>query len=265
MTTAPTPDAADLVVVDVRERIATLTLNRPQARNALNLALRRAIRDTVGAVDARDDVEVIILTGAGSAFCAGLDLHELSRDDDGGAPTLVAGPSEMRFFAETEKPVIAAVNGPAVTGGLELVLQCDLIVASERATFGDTHARVGVLPGGGLTVRLPEAIGYRAALAMSLSGNFLTAERAYQLGLAYAVVPPDALLDAAQSLARDITGADPSTMRRLLAVYREGAMHTGAQGLQLEAEAFSGWLSTFTPGAVAERKSGIIARGRSQQ
>lgn len=254
---------SNLVQVDVDDGIATVTLNRPEVRNALSLGLRAAIRDTMAAVDGRDDVDVIVLTGAGPSFCAGLDLKELSREDDGGRPTLVAGPTEWRFFEETEKPVIAAVNGAAVTGGLELVLQCDLIVASERATFGDTHARVGVLPGGGLTVRLPEAVGYRAALAMSLSGNFLTGRRAYELGMAYAVVPPDELLPSAHALARDMMGADRATMRQVLAVYRE--VHASTDGLRKEAAAFSAWLPTVTPGGVGARKDAIISRGRSQQ
>ena len=256
---------SNLVLVDVADGIGTVTLNRPEVRNALNLGLRAAIFDTMAEVDGRDDVEVIVLTGAGPSFCAGLDLKELSREDDDGQPTLAARPNEWRFFKETEKPVIAAVNGAAVTGGLELVLQCDLIVASERATFGDTHARVGVLPGGGLTVRLPEAIGYRAALAMSLSGNFLTGRRAYELGLAYAVVPPEELLPAAHALARDIMGADRATMRQVLAVYRQATLHSGADALRNEAAAFSAWLPTVTPDAVGSRREGIISRGRSQQ
>ena len=256
---------SNLVLVDVDGGIATVTLNRPEVRNALSLGLRAAIHDTMGDVDGRDDVDVIVLTGAGPAFCAGLDLKELSREDDGGKPTLAARPNEWRFFAETVKPVIAAVNGAAVTGGLELVLQCDLIVASEKATFGDTHARVGVLPGGGLTVRLPEAIGYRAALAMSLSGNFLTGRRAYELGLAYAVVSPDELLPTAHALARDIMGADRATMRQVLAVYREATLHAGGDALKKEAAAFSAWLPTVTPGAVGARRDGIISRGRAQQ
>jgi len=255
----------NLVLVDVDDGVATVTLNRPEVRNALSLGLRAAIHDTMAAVDARDEVDVIVLTGAGPAFCAGLDLKELSRQDDGGQPTLVARPREWRFFNETEKPVIAAVNGAAVTGGLELVLQCDLIVASERATFGDTHARVGVLPGGGLTVRLPEAVGYRAALGMSLSGNFLTGRRAYELGMAYAVVPPEELLPAAHALARDIMGADRATMRQVLAVYREATLHAGGEGLQKEAAAFRAWLPTVTPDGVGSRKDAIISRGRAQQ
>ena len=256
---------SNLVLVDVADGVATVTLNRPEVRNALSLGLRTAIPEAMAAVDGRDDVDVIVLTGAGPAFCAGLDLKELSREDDGGRPTLVAKTTEWRFFKETEKPVIAAVNGPAVTGGLELVLQCDLIVASERATFGDTHARVGVLPGGGLTVRLPEAIGYRAALAMSLSGNFLTGRRAYELGLAYAVVPPEELLPAAKALAHDIMGADRATMRQVLAVYREATLHTGGEGLRKEASAFSAWLPTVTAGGVGARRDAIISRGRAQQ
>src|SRR3954470_20892171 len=138
---------ADVVLVDVRDRVATITLNRPDARNALNADLRRELPRAVAECDGREDVDVLILTGADPAFCAGLDLKELGQR---------AGRTETTEsvtntpIPPTVKPLIGAINGVAITGGFELALNCDFLIASERARFADTHARVGIQPGWGL-------------------------------------------------------------------------------------------------------------------
>jgi len=158
---------AQLVQRDVSDRVALLTLNRPAARNALNTALARELAEALAGAEEDDGVDVVVLTGADPAFCAGLDLKELgtlgldpSRDREGAASG--DSPSALNWYRRLTtmtKPVIGAVNGPAVTGGLELALGCDFLIASERASFADTHARVGALPGGGLTARLPRLSG----------------------------------------------------------------------------------------------------------
>jgi enoyl-CoA hydratase len=150
----------DIVLCDVSERIATITLNRPEARNALSSEVLRLLPQRLREVDADDAVDVIILTGTDPAFCAGLDLKELGST---GANLGAGGGGGRGPFPELAKPIIGAVNGPAITGGFELALACDFLVASDRARFGDTHARVGVMPGWGLTVLLPQAIGVRRA------------------------------------------------------------------------------------------------------
>ena len=150
----------DVVLFEVSERIATITLNRPEARNALSSEVLRLLPQRMREANERDDVDVIVLTGTDPAFCAGLDLRELgstagnlgSGSGADGRPNSdgVRGP-----FPMVDKPLIGAINGVAVTGGFELALNCDFLVASEYAKFGDTHARVGVMPGWGLTVLLP--------------------------------------------------------------------------------------------------------------
>ena len=159
---------ADVVLYEVSERIATITLNRPEQRNALSSEVLRQLPRRLAEADASDDVDVVILTGADPAFCAGLDLKELGDTEGnlGGGSGADSRPNASGVrgpFPARTKPLIGAVNGVAVTGGLELALNCDFLVASERARFGDTHTRVGVMPGWGLTVLLPQAIGLRRA------------------------------------------------------------------------------------------------------
>ena len=179
--------AEEVVLYEVSERIATVTLNRPEKRNALNSDVLRLLPQLLARADKDDAVDVVILTGADPAFSAGLDLKQLGDTGDNlrgtgadGAPNAsgVRGP-----FPTMTKPLIGAVNGVAITGGFELALNCDFLVASENAKFGDTHSRVGVMPGWGLTVLLPQAIGVRRAREMSLTGNFMGAEEALAFGL----------------------------------------------------------------------------------
>src|SRR5690606_31631575 len=151
---------------------------------------------TLRELDDDPDVRVMILTGADPAFCAGLDLKEL------GSSGLSADPDATPLpFGSLTKPLLGAINGAAVTGGFELALGCDLLIASERARFADTHARVGVMPGWGLTVLLPQAIGIRRARQMSFTGNYVDAATALAWGLVNEVVPHETLLDRARAIA----------------------------------------------------------------
>ena len=162
-----------VVLTEVSERIGTITLNRPEARNALSSEVLDALPQAIQDLDADDEVDVLVLTGSDPAFCAGLDLRELGdggRNLGGGGSGGDRGP-----FPGRTKPLIGAVNGVAVTGGFELALCCDFLIASENARFADTHARVGVMPGWGLSVLLPQAIGVRRAREMSLTGNYIDA------------------------------------------------------------------------------------------
>jgi enoyl-CoA hydratase/carnithine racemase len=253
----------EVLLIERVDTTAVLTLNRPESRNALNSALLRAIPEAMAACEADDDVSVVVLTGADPAFCAGLDLRELGSSGDN--LTGVGNPGfGHRFWAPMAKPVIGAVNGAAVTGGFEVALQCDFLVASERARFGDTHARVGVLPGGGLSVLLPQAIGVRRAKEMSLTGNFMAADEALQWGLVNHVVPHDELLPLALHLAADIASYPPEAPRALLAEYNETTATTVAEGLEIEAKNFVAFQRSFDPAQVEARRAGIVDRGRAQ-
>lgn len=259
---------SDSVLLEVSERIATVTLNRPEARNALSSEVLRRLPALLREADERDDVDVIILTGADPAFCAGLDLRELgSTAGNLGAGSGADGHPNASGrrgpFPELSKPLIGAINGAAVTGGLELALNCDFLVASERAKFGDTHARVGVMPGWGLTVLLPQAIGVRRAREMSFTGNFLSAEEALQWGLVNHVVPHAELLPFTRRLALDIVGNDQAGVRQIRRTY--AAIHAEAEGWAVEAADAAAWQrEMFRPEQVAERREAIQARGRAQ-
>jgi enoyl-CoA hydratase len=257
----------EVVVTDISERIGTITLNRPEARNALSSELIRAIPAALAAMEADDAVDVVILTGADPAFCAGLDLKELgSRGTNLSADDGTVDADGVRTpFGPRSKPLIGAVNGPAVTGGLELALNCDLLVASERARFADTHARVGVMPGWGLTVLLPQAVGVRRAREMSLTGNYVDAQTALVWGLVNHVVPHDELMAFARSLAADIVGNDQASVRRLGEIYDEVTSTTVAEGLRLEARHSRAWArANVTPDGVESRRAAIVERGRGQ-
>ena len=185
-----------VLLVEIDDSVATLTLNRPEARNALSRDLRAALVNTLSELRQRDDVGVVIMTGAGPAFCAGLDLKEMaSLTDDSGAMQEVLNASDVaNAMQDFDRPIIGAINGFAVTGGFELALACDVIIASTEARFADTHARVGVLPGWGLSQKLPRTIGVYRAKELSLTGNFLSAGQAEAWGLVNRVVAPELLL-----------------------------------------------------------------------
>jgi len=259
---------SDLVLVEVADSVATVTLNRPEARNALNRELRKALPTTLLELDGRDDVAAIVLTGADPAFCAGLDLKELAGGGDALRETGATGQSERHQrgpFPDMATPVIGAVNGVAITGGFELALACDYLIASDRARFADTHARVGIMPGWGLTVLLPEAIGVRRAKEMSTTGNFLDAETALTWGLVNHVVPHDELLPFARKLAADIATIDRTAVQRMLQTYDDGALRDGAGKWELESDVAGQWQGKgLGPAALEESRQAVIARGRTQ-
>jgi enoyl-CoA hydratase len=257
----------DVILTDVRDRVAVVTLNRPEARNALDPALTAALPDAIASCDARDDVDAIVLTGADPAFCAGVDLKSLSSDSE--VRHVVASDADelIRPFPETTKPVIGAINGAAVTGGFEVALTCDFLVASERARFADTHARVGIMPGWGLTVLLAEAVGHRRAREMSVTGNFIDAATALAWGLVNHVVPHDELLPFTVQLARDVASNDPAGVRNVLATYREEERVTDHDTRRIELRRSQDWLASQRGVAdeVAKRREAVMARGRAQQ
>lgn len=249
-----------VVLTEVTGFVATVTLNRPERRNALSGELLAALRETLAGLEASDEVRVIVLTGADPAFCAGLDLTELGQPY---GPLLRAASGPV--LPGLTKPVIGAVNGVAVAGGLELALACDFLVASDRARFADTHARVGIQPGWGLTVALPEAIGFRRAREMSVTGNFIDAQTALTWGLVNHVVPHEDLLAFARRLAADVASTDQGAMRALNATYDEGYLGTRRDALRFETDVNARWHRQGIDAAqVAQRRAAVIERGRAQ-
>ncbi len=274
----------DVVLVEVEERVATITLNRPESRNAINSALGVGLARTIGALEADDGVDVLILTGADPAFCAGADLKEMSRDPaaDGLTAWMSADADahaddpyrrdEIGKFAEYRGPfpprtklLIGAINGACITGGFEFALNCDLLIASERARFADTHARVGIMPGWGLTVLLVEAVGVRRARELSATGNFLDAPTALAWGLVNHVVAHDELLPFTRALALAAVHNDQAGVRRMLRTYAEIAddLYDGAWAI--EDRVNRAWLAGGLDHAeIASRRQGVLDRGRGQ-
>ena len=269
-TTNATSEPDSVLLVDVADRVATLTLHRPKARNALSRELMFALWDAMLAAGRDPAVDAVVITGADPAFCAGLDLKEVAGEVPASATPRAPGEGPerdtnglYRFLPVIDKPVIGAINGVAVTGGLELALQCTFLVASERARFADTHARVGIMPGGGITVLMAQSIGLRRAIEMSLTGNFLPADDALRLGLVNHVVPHEELVPFAQGLAGDIVSNDQHGVRRLVRHYRQMA---NAATLD-EAHMIEGYMAEtwgFRTSQVGDRRADVAARGRSQ-
>jgi enoyl-CoA hydratase len=269
MADAGDPDATDpgtgpVLQVEHDDGYAVVTLDRPAARNALNARLRADLYEAMRNLDGDPDVAAVVLTGADPAFCAGLDLKELATAPEALAGGFDAEASLRRPYPDMTKPVIGAVNGVAITGGFELALACDFLVASEHARFADTHARVGIMPGWGLTVLLPQAVGLRRARELSSTGNFLDAATAYDWGLVNHVVAHDRLLPFARKLAADIAGNDPGGVRQILATYRAGALVSGAEAYEVEQRHSRAWLANRSEADFEARRRAVTERGRTQ-
>lgn len=246
----------DILLIETIDRVRTVTLNRPGSRNALSAALRKQFFAALGDAEDDDGVDVVIVTAADPVFCAGLDLKEL------GDTTQL--PDISPKWPAMSKPVIGAINGAAVTGGLELALYCDILIASERARFADTHARVGLLPTWGLSVRLPQKVGIGMARRMSLTGDYLSADDALRCGLVTQVVPHEELLPTARAVATSIVGNNQKAVRALLDSYhRIDGEQTGA-GLWMEAESARQWMRSTSGDDIAASRSSVIERGRAQ-
>ena len=241
--------------------VLILTLNRPDALNALSVALESAICAAFRDIDPA--VRAVVLTGNGRAFTAGVDLKELEEHGTEIRDWL-GGESLFEILRACPAPVIAAVNGFAITGGLELALMADFIIAGESAKFADTHARVGLTPSWGCTQLLPRRIGTARAKQMSLTGQFIDAPTAVAWGLANEAVADDALRDRAIAIAQDIASTHAPSAGAIRALIETGAGLTLTEGLAMEAETFAKHIGALTPEAVAERRGAVQARGRAQ-
>ncbi len=256
---------SEVLLIEESNGAYRLTLNRPDARNALNRELRRALATTFRSIAER--ARVVVLGGAGSAFCAGFDLAELAQGESG-ADAASAGADISRelipAIAEFPGVIIAAVNGPAVTAGFELALACDFIVPSSDATFADTHARVGILPGWGLSQRLPRLIGINRAKELSFTGRFLDARTAYDWGLVNRVVAPGELRSETERLTADILAAQPSALRAYKRLIDRGFATSFGEAIDLEAAAALESARGLSVDDAGRRKGEVVAHGRSR-
>merc|ERR1711976_143659 len=211
--------------------VALVTLSRPEAKNALNKQLTEELAQCLDGLRSDPDLRALVLTGSGSAFCAGVDLKDpLFADPQMMNKAKLQGPSfylwQMRHL---QVPTIAAVNGPCITGGMEIALQCDLILASTAAVFRDTHTTYGIFPGGGMSQILPRMVGVQRARFMSLTGTPIDGRTAAAWGLACAVVEPDQLMPEALRIAASIAKKDPTAVAKFRSLINE------AQGRSLPA------------------------------
>jgi enoyl-CoA hydratase len=254
-----------LVLVEVEDRVATVTLNRPEARNAISAALHADLDRAITDIDALD-VGCTVLTGADPAFCAGMDLKSLASEDRSAQQARQRSPGGFAgMMPPHEGPIIGAINGPTVTGGLELAMCCDFLIASDRATFADTHARVGVMPGGGMTIRLPQLVGIDRARRMSFTGDYIDAETARDWGLVVEVLPHEALLPRARELAATIASIPNEYVREFRRGYDEMTALRGAEALAAETGWSRRWMAErFDQSRLATERERIVARGRQQ-
>ena len=252
------------VLLEKHGGFAIVTLNRPLAMNALSRDLRMDFVAVFTDCTEDPDIRVIILTGNGKAFCAGFDLKELGSSDLNNAAeeadNVVA--QAMRSFTG---PIIGAINGHCITGGFEMALACDILLASEHARFADTHARVGMLPGWGLSQKLPRLIGLSRAKEIAFTGAPIFAQQAYEWGLVNHVVPEDALLPRAIKMAQDICGCVPAALEQYQTLIKDGYSMLLDDALEWE-EARAIWWAKQASGKMIEgRRKEVLEKGRSEK
>ena len=266
MSEASIPSGEDQLLVERDGAVAVLTLNRAKQLNALSVALRTQIVKTVREISAADDVRAIVLTGSGRAFSAGVDLKEAGQKGFSlGVGSQASSDMDLAAaFAACPWPVIGAINGFAITGGFELALMCDVLLASSEAKFADTHSRVGLMPVWGLSQKLPRIIGASRAKELSLTGNYLDAETAERWGLVNRVYAPEELLPAAKKLAAEMAGVEGGLLKRMKAVIDDGLALPLPDALKMEIERGSKNNSAVTPAAAEESRKTAMARGREQ-
>jgi enoyl-CoA hydratase len=235
----PTP--FEFLLLDVSDRIATVTINRADKLNALNSKVIGELDRMFTELHANADVAAIILTGAGRAFVAGADIAEVAEKagtPEGLEAVAAFGSAAFTRIERGPKPVIAAINGFALGGGLELALACHVRIASSTAKFGLPEVKLGLIPGYGGTQRLPRLIGTGNALQMILTAGMIDADRAHAIGLVQTVCAPDGLMPAALSMAKEMASQGPLALAHAIASVTEGADRDLDAALQIEAEHF---------------------------
>lgn len=246
--------AFELIIVEPQfdEHIALIRLNRPKELNALNLELMLELKEALKELDENDQVRVIILTGNEKAFAAGADIKQMA--GKGAIDMLKIDQfSTWDQIKKTKKPIIAAVSGFALGGGCELVMHCDMVIASETAQFGQPEIKIGVMPGAGGTQRLPRSVGKALAMEMVLTGNFISAERALQAGLINKIVPVDIYLNEAVKLAKQIADKSPIAVQLAKESVLKSFENSLTEGLYFERKNF------YMLFATEDQKEGMAA------
>jgi enoyl-CoA hydratase len=228
----------------VVDETLVVTIDRSEKKNALTVAMRDELCDVFAAVDARDAVRALVLTGADPAFSAGVDIKELA--EGRAASTRPTNPAAA--LRAVRKPTIAAVNGVCVTGGLEIALSADVLIASERASFADTHAQLGLVPAWGMSALLPRAVGSLVARDLALTGRFVAATEALAIGLVSRVVAHDELLPTALAIAARVAAADPRAVRTGLDLLDASTDGTFDDAIAAERRAVATWRATLPRG-----------------
>lgn len=228
----------EAITVEEAEGVATIAFNRPDALNAITIPMLEELRKAIKKGSKSDEISVIVLTGTGRAFSAGLDLKDLNerKTDDGDVGDIVNGPARklIKSIQKSPKPVIAKVNGFCFTGALELALSCDLIWVAEEAKLGDTHAKWGLRPTWGMSARLPHAVGIRKAKELSFTADTFTGAQAAEWGLANRAVPLDELDASVKELTDKLVENSSGSLDAYKQLYNRGGVHSQADALDFE-------------------------------
>lgn len=241
-----------LVEPRYEQHIALIRLNRPKELNALCLELMAEVRDALKMLEADEEVRAIVLTGNERAFAAGADIKQMA-GKTAIDMLLIDQFATWDTIKKIKKPIIAAVSGFALGGGNELVMHCDMVVASETAMFGQPEIKIGVMPGAGGTQRLTRVVGKVNAMEMVLTGKFITAERAYELGLVNKVVPVELYLEEAVKLAREVAQQSPLAIRLAKEAVLKAYDSPLSEGLEFERKNF------YLLFATEDQKEGMAA------
>ena len=252
------------VLLEKYDGYAMVILNRPDSMNALSRALREEFVAVFEECQRDESIRVVIVTGNGKAFCAGFDLKELS-DPNAGSADQTSDNTIARAMEAFDGPIIGAINGHAVTGGFELALACDVIIASEHARFADTHARVGILPGWGLSQRLPRLIGLSRAKELSLTGRPLFADQALAWGLVNSVCPADELIPNAKAMAQSMCECVPHIMREYNKLIDDGFSMPLNEAMVYEERIAIESAKHAAAELLATRTDGVFVKGRSEK
>lgn len=240
----------EMILLEKEDGVAIITFNRPEAMNALNIQTRAEFSEALQELAQDETIRVVILTGAGKAFVAGSDIKEFDRTSPFDAHNIVRLGQLVESF---EKPVIAAVNGFCLGGGCEIAMGCDLIIASEKAKFGQPEINLGIIPGGGGTQRLQRLIGPCRAKELIFTGEFIRAEEADRIGLVNRVVPMEDLMPVAKEIAGKIASKSPAALRLAKTAINRGMRTNLETGLAMEYEMYSLSLT------LEDKKEGVAA------